>query len=421
MPDEREHVLLLSTPPVPSSVELTATHGTFAPSLPPSTIFTSRPSSPPAFLPSWIRPLRLAQACCAGAAVLMLVMILIPDQVCNGLDVGCAPHDFIIVGAGPAGSAIAYHLGAQEMGPDKSTSTAPRVLVLEAGGPSQHATGGDDYLYSNLTVFDVPLAWSYVAHLQQYHWHVPGDAILAKAVGGCGVHNAMLYVRAMPQNVESWNMSEWQWEDIYEQYLRLENYDGSSVFAEYHGAEGPMATSPPIFEDLLGQKFLETTQLLGIRQSGDFNAPLGRVGAGYYHFNIRHGVRDGAAATLLTPTILRHPERVILREFTTVEKLNLVDATDSTGARVKRVDSLELTNREGEAWNQPVAKDTRVVLTAGAVNTPALLMRCVPPHKLFLNRDSLWYTPYNSCLQNHQVWHWKPGRHAKCWIGRANC
>mmetsp|Transcript_74132 Transcript_74132/g.149374 ORF Transcript_74132/g.149374 Transcript_74132/m.149374 type:complete len:143 (-) Transcript_74132:1955-2383(-) len=93
--------------------------------------------------------------------------------------IGATPDfDVIIVGAGPAGSAAAYHLG----------GAGVSVLVLEAGGLSQYATGGRrDFLFGNLTVFDVPLAWSYVAHLRAIHWNFKGDVIIAKAVGGCGV------------------------------------------------------------------------------------------------------------------------------------------------------------------------------------------------------------------------------------------
>ena len=62
------------------------------------------------------------------------------------------PPDLIIIGAGPAGSSIAYEVA--------QLSPRTRVLILEAGGASQRATGGNEYLYNNMTVFDVPLAWS---------------------------------------------------------------------------------------------------------------------------------------------------------------------------------------------------------------------------------------------------------------------
>lgn len=371
MAQERTYLL----PSTPATIELTRiVHGSFND----LEIPQSAAPNPPKRCARRLL-LRFGQSVILGAIVL-LAWVVYPDRVRDVLEVGSSTHDFILVGAGPAGSAIAYHLGDEW---DAGDSRAPNVLILEAGGPSQHATGGNDYLYNNLTVFDVPLAWSYVAHLERYHWHMEGEAILAKAVGGCGVHNAMLYVRAMPQNVESWNMTEFTWKDIFDQYIRLEDFEGSSKFSEFHGVGGPMMTSSPLFEDLLGQKFLETTALLGMEQSGDFNEPKGRNGAGYYHFNIRHGVREGAAATLLTPTLTKHPSRIRLREFTTVDKLNFVDSLDEEGHSIKRVDSLQMTNAKGDVWNQPVSSETRVIITAGAVNTPALLMRCVMIENVF--------------------------------------
>ena len=62
----------------------------------------------------------------------------------------------------------------------------------------------------------------------------------AKALGGCGVHNAMLYIRATPADIASWNMSSWQWDDVLETYLQLEHWVGADT--SYHGKDGPMQT-----------------------------------------------------------------------------------------------------------------------------------------------------------------------------------
>jgi choline dehydrogenase-like flavoprotein len=107
--------------------------------------------------------------------------------------------DFIIVGGGPAGSVLARRL---------SDDPRKQVLLLEAGHASQHALGGSDYITGahtespgeppiRLTPFDVPLLWGSVARTPAVHWNV-SNALVAKALGGCGVHNAMLYVRALP-------------------------------------------------------------------------------------------------------------------------------------------------------------------------------------------------------------------------------
>ena len=267
--------------------------------------------------------------------------------------------DVVIIGAGPSGSVVAWHLAEE---------SPAKVLVLEAGGPSQRATGGTDFLYQNLTIFDVPLAWSYVAHLKHYHWPVPG-ALLAKAVGGCGMHNAMLYVRALRENIEAWNMSSFTWKDVYGAYLSLEDFTGPPSLSEHHGAGGPMVTSMSPFADLLGEKFMETAVKMGIQTTLDFNTPGGRLGAGLFTFNIRDGIRHSAAVALLQPSLERHPSRVSLRTFTTVERLELSEGSP------RRVVAVHGSDNRNAPFSIPIHEKARVVLTAGTILTPGLLLQ----------------------------------------------
>lgn len=68
--------------------------------------------------------------------------------------------------------------------------------------------------------------------------------LLAKGLGGCGTHNAMLYVRCMQADVESWNMTDegWSWREVLASYKELENYipaldnsDAMTNIPSYHG------------------------------------------------------------------------------------------------------------------------------------------------------------------------------------------
>lgn len=77
-----------------------------------------------------------------------------------------------------------------------------------------------------------------------------------------------VYIRALREDIESWESSAWVWEDILAQYKRLENYLGEKKFASFHGTGGPITTSPPMFRDLLGEKFVESTITLDLAQTG---------------------------------------------------------------------------------------------------------------------------------------------------------
>ena len=50
------------------------------------------------------------------------------------------------------------------------------------------------------------------------------SSLLGQAVGGCGIHNAMLYVRALKENVDEWDMGSFSWDEIYKSYLSMEDY-----------------------------------------------------------------------------------------------------------------------------------------------------------------------------------------------------
>lgn len=108
-------------------------------------------------------------------------------------------------------------------------------------------------------------------------------------------------VRALPSDLERWQMDKWTWEEALDIYMTIEDFDGPN--SSYHSTQGFLRTSPPAVETALSNEFIEACEELGIPRTADFNAPGGRYGAGYYHFNTRDGVRESAAKAFLGPML----------------------------------------------------------------------------------------------------------------------
>lgn len=310
-------------------------------------------------------------------------------------------YDVIVIGAGPAGSVIA---GSVSTALTKAGSSQ-KVLLLESGSGSQRVLGGTDWLFRDRTVFDVPLAWSYVSRLSHYLWKLPAG-LIARAVGGCGVHNAMLYVRALPEDLESWNATEhWDWKSLSDKYLEIEDWQGETdveqgwttsslnleAVPEAHSVGGPIATSGTVYRDLLSRKFLETVTRpnliasgVGMTKSTDFNLLGRRRGAGYYHFNIRDGQRESAAAAFLGGSIEGYApiESLTVKSEVTALRIGLDQKTKS---RVEYVDVADTTEAALQMFMKPSLKhdviirrlklkrDAVVVVSCGATLTPHLL------------------------------------------------
>ncbi|CAH0491113.1 unnamed protein product [Peronospora farinosa] len=287
--------------------------------------------------------------------------------------------DAIVIGGGPAGSVVAKLL---------SDDPWRRVLLIEAGNASQKQLGGKNAIQSRfnakqLTPFDVPFYWTNVANTPQVHWAYP-DVNVAKALGGCGIHNAMLYVRALPSDLDSWQLEKWSWEEALAIYMAIEDFDGPN--SSYHSTKGFVRTSPPAYKTNFSKEFIEACEQVGIPRTMDFNKPGGRFGAGYYHFNTRDGVRESAANTFLGPILdsntgesTRSNFRLMLDTTVTRIKINEKNVTEG----------VEVRYGNGTVQIIRLAEHGEIIVTAGAINTPKILMLSGLGHRDTLKKAGL--------------------------------
>jgi choline dehydrogenase-like flavoprotein len=180
--------------------------------------------------------------------------------------------------------------------------------------------------------------------------------VVGKGIGGSAVQDAMIYVRCTPQDIAGWNVSGWTWEKVLQAYVAMEDFvpDVPGNIPAHHGTSGerpdisdgnkegnkngnqeepqpnPMRrrtestedpvnllndhfriqTTRPGYVDGVAQRFVAAAVEFGLPLSMDFNDPNGgRIGAGFYSFNIRDGIRDSAAVRMLAPLLFKGGKR----------------------------------------------------------------------------------------------------------------
>lgn len=263
-----------------------------------------------------------------------------------------ACHDFIIVGAGSAGSLLAARLAQRG---------EFSVLVLEAGGSDRKLWIHVPIGFAK-TIIDKAINWSYNTEPQA---ELNGRSIYwprGKVLGGSGAINGLVHVRGQREDFESWKKDAgcdgWGWDDVLPYFKRMEDhYLGASAL---HGAGGPVAVFKPLDRSPLAEALIQTAGKSGIPRNDDFNGES-QEGAGDYDLTVRRGRRSNSAIGALKPARRGGKVQVALNAL--VERV-VFDGTRATGVAYR--------NATGQVV---VAKASReVILCGGAVNTPQLLM-----------------------------------------------
>src|SRR5882672_10124733 len=220
-----------------------------------------------------------------------------------------AQYDFIVVGAGAAGSVLAAELSA----------SGAEVLVIESGGPDDAPT------ISN------PSIWFYnVGGPLDYNLPVkprPGlknrafRMALGRVLGGGSSINAMVWTRGMQRDYEGWVESGakgWAFADVLPVFKSQEDWEGGAN--AWRGAGGPIPIRRPKHPHPTAPAFIDAARQMGMAILDDVNGPM-RPGAGYINMNIAaDGTRVSAARAFLRPALSRPNLSLLLN--TNVVKLN---------------------------------------------------------------------------------------------------
>ena len=256
--------------------------------------------------------------------------------------------DFIVVGAGSAGSVLADKL---------SADGRSRVLVLEAGGSDRRFWIRTPIGYGK-TFFDTSVNWCFQAE--------PCEAIAGRAsywprgkvIGGSSSINAMVYCRGMPADYDDWRDAgnpRWGWEDLEPVFRRFERRVGPKGAT----GDGPLCVSDREAEyHPARHHFFAAAREIGLPLSPDLNGPAPE-GVGPYQINTRDGLRCSAADAFLRPALKR--SNLELWTGAVVERI-LFEGRRATGVAYRR----------GREFVR-VAARREVILAAGAVASPQLL------------------------------------------------
>ncbi|MFD1911741.1 choline dehydrogenase [Halodurantibacterium flavum] len=257
--------------------------------------------------------------------------------------------DFVIVGAGSAGCAMAYRL----------SEAGASVLVIEHGGSDAGP------------FIQMPGALSYPMNMGIYDWgfrtepepHLGGRVLATprgKVIGGSSSINGMVYVRGHARDFDTWagmGAQGWAYADVLPYFKRMENWheDGD---ADWRGHDGPLHVTRGGRSNPLFDAFIAAGRQAGYPVTRDYNGQQ-QEGFGPMEATIRDGRRWSAANAYLRPA-LRRPNCDLVRALA---RRVVIEGGRAVGVEVMRKGRVEVIRARRE-----------VVLAASSINSPKLLM-----------------------------------------------
>ncbi|MBV0912402.1 choline dehydrogenase [Anianabacter salinae] len=260
--------------------------------------------------------------------------------------------DYVIVGAGSAGCAMAYRLA----------EAGRSVLVIEHGG-----TDAGPFI-------QMPGALSYPMNMKRYDWgyrtepepHLGGRVLATprgKVIGGSSSINGMIYVRGHARDFDAWRdggAAGWGYADVLPYFKRQETWHdgGHGGDPSWRGTDGPLHITRGKRDNPLTRAFVEAGRQAGYPVTGDYNGHQ-QEGFGPFDMTVWQGRRWSAASAYLKPA-LKRPNCTLI---TALARRVVIEDGRAVGVEVSRGGRTEVIRAEVE-----------VILAASSINSPKLLM-----------------------------------------------
>ena len=261
--------------------------------------------------------------------------------------------DFVIIGSGSAGSALAYRL---------SESGKYSVLVLEFGG-------------SDIGPFiQMPAALSYPMNMKSYDWgfqsepeeHLGGRRLATprgKVIGGSSSINGMVYVRGHAEDFNTWaqmGATGWSYDDVLPYFKRMENWHdgGHGGDPAWRGTDGPLHVTRGKRDNPLHAAFVQAGKQAGYSLTDDYNGEH-QEGFGPFEQTVWKGRRWSTANAYLKPALKRE-NCDIIKCFA---RMVIIEDGRAVGVEIERGGKIEI-----------VRANREVIISASSINSPKILM-----------------------------------------------
>lgn len=260
--------------------------------------------------------------------------------------------DYVIIGAGSAGCAVAYRLA----------QAGHSVIVIEHGGSDAGP------------FIQMPGALSFPMNMSRYDWgfhtepepHLGGRQLATprgKVIGGSSSINGMIYVRGHAYDFDTWRdlgAAGWSYADVLPYFKRLETWHGPQPGADprWRGTSGPMRVTRGPRENPLHDVFLKASAQAGYPITPDYNGHQ-QEGFGPYDMTVFQGARFSAAKAYLRPALATGNVKLIRALASHI----VFEGTSAKGVEVLKGNARDIIRAQKE-----------VILAASAINSPKLLM-----------------------------------------------